>query len=335
MLGLKDIYGESESVRESRKIIEKIAGSPAKSILIYGETGTGKGLVARIIHNSSSQANQPFIDINCAAIPSELFESELFGHERGSFTGALSSKVGLIEHANGGTLFLDELRELNHTSQAKLLSVLDSQKFRRVGATNDIKVNVRFIGATNRILYQEVQKGNFRDDLYYRLQIVAINLPPLRERDDDCMLLTDRFIQKFNKKYSKKIKGWEPAVTEVFKKYKWPGNVRELENLLERIFILEDSDMILVKHIPPRILREVEGFPQLRRTQKDISGTESSPESDESPEPVEFYEATSKFQKFLIGEALEKNAGSLSKAARQLGLTRHSLRHQMLKLGMR
>jgi transcriptional regulator with PAS, ATPase and Fis domain len=322
-----ELIGEHPSIIETRRLITKVARSSTRTVLIYGETGTGKGLVARMLHEQSPRASGEFIDVNCAAIPASLMESELFGYDKGAFTGALTKKAGLIEAANGGTMFLDEIRELDPVLQAKLLSLLDTQRFRRVGSVRAIEVDVRFIAATNKILLGEVKKGLFRDDLYYRLQVVAINIPPLRERGDDVLVLTEHFIRNFNARHGRVIKGLEPAVVDLFCAYSWPGNVRELSNLLERIFILEDDDTIRLAHIPDRIIREVRRDP----------GTSSSAplprESDLWSEPG-FENATAAFQKELIRRALERSGGNRNRAAESLGLSRHALRHQMIKLGL-
>jgi transcriptional regulator with PAS, ATPase and Fis domain len=321
----QELIGDHPSLREVRRLIDKIAASPARSIIIYGETGTGKGLVARMLHERSARARREFVDVNCAAIPAGLMESELFGHEKGAFTGAQASKTGLIEVAHAGTLFLDEIREMDLTLQAKLLSLLDTQRFRRVGAIRSIEVDVRFVAATNRILLTEVKAGRFREDLYYRLQLVAINIPPLRERRDDIPLLTDAFLRRFSQTYGRTIAGLEPAVAALFERYSWPGNVRELENLLERIFILDDGERVLMRHMPARILRDVEG------------GSAAAP-----PRPVPpveaapgFREATRSFQRRLVSDAITRSGNNLTRAAAVLGLTRHALRHQMQKLGLR
>lgn len=305
--------------------MRRVARSKALAVLIYGETGTGKGLVAEKLHEQSSRARKPFIDVNCASIPGDLFDQELFGQEKGAFTSAILRNNGLINAANGGTLFLDEIPELNHRAQTKLLGLLDRQRFRRTGSVSDVEVDVRFICATNRILFKEVKDGKFRDDLYFRLQVVSINIPPLRDRGDDCLILTEYFIKKFNQRYGRSIKGWEPAIADIFRAFHWPGNVRELENLLERIFVLEDEDQIRVKHIPRRIMREVEvGVPAA-----DAAATA------ELAQGKSFQDATNDFQVAVIRNALESNHGKLTDAAETLGLSRHALRHQMTKLKMR
>ncbi|MEZ5837513.1 MAG: sigma-54 dependent transcriptional regulator [Geminicoccaceae bacterium] len=319
MSALDRIHGNSCEIEAMRALVRKIATSPARCVLIYGETGTGKGLVARALHELSSRAPFEFVDINCAAIPASLLESELFGHERGAFTGAVGRRVGLIEVADKGTLFLDEVRELDSVLQAKLLTLLDTARFRRIGAEQSIGTDVRFVAATNRILFGEVKAGHFREDLYYRLQVISINLPPLRERGDDVLLLAEHFIERFSRIYGRTIKGMEPSVVEVFRYHRWPGNVRELENLIERIIALEEDDCILASHIPPRIMREVEG---------------SCPRGgiDDGLSHGDFHVRTEVFQRRLIADALKAANGRSGEAARRLGLSRHALRHQMRKL---
>lgn len=319
----REFIGESHAIQDLRKLIRRVAQSKANAVLIYGETGTGKAMVAQRLHELSERSRKPFVDVNCASIPSDLFDQELFGHDRGSIAGALSRKNGLIEAAHGGTLFLDEIRGLNHLAQTKLLGLLDRNSFRRIGAVNDVEVDVRYVCATNQILFQEVKKGNFRDDLYYRLQVVAVNLPPLRERGDDCLLLTDYFISRFNKRYNRAIRGWDKEVEQVFRAYDWPGNVRELENLLERIFVLETDNTIRIAHIPPRIMREV-------------APTDPDDPREEILSPgMTFQKATEAYQIQLIEQALNRHGGRKAESAAALGLTRHALRHQMTKLGMR
>jgi transcriptional regulator with PAS, ATPase and Fis domain len=318
------LIGEHPSIIDTRRLIARVAASPARTVLLYGETGTGKGLVARMLHQQSARARHPFIDVNCAAIPEALLESELFGHERGSFTGALAKKIGLIEAADKGSLFLDEIREMAPVLQAKLLTLLDTSSFRRVGDVRPIHVDVRFIASTNQILLGEVKAAKFREDLYYRLQVVAINIPALRERGDDVFILAEHFMRKFSARYERVIAGFDPEVPGIFRRYRWPGNVRELENLIERIFILEDDPRIMVRHLPARILREAADPPA------------AAPEAEPVPLPVQdFTRATEAFQRRLIQAALARAGGGLGEAGRLVGLSRHALRHQMLKLGLR
>lgn len=320
------LIGEHHSIEATRRLITRVAKSPTRTILIYGETGTGKGLVARMLHQQSSRAAHEFVDVNCAAIPDNLLESELFGYERGAFTGATAKKTGLVETANQGSIFLDEIREMDLVLQAKLLSLLDTQRFRRVGAVQPIDVDVRFITATNKILLAEVDGGRFREDLYYRLQVIAINIPPLRERDDDVLILTQHFLKQLNERYKRNITGISEEVAQVFRNYPWPGNVRELENLLERIFILEDENEILLKHLPDRIIRGA-------RNQRHVSIPQSSAGSTENAE-TNFHIATQQFQKSLIERALSKAQGNIGQAATELDISRHALRHHMMKLNI-
>jgi len=328
-----DLVGEHESIIETRRLISRVAQSKANTILIYGETGTGKGLAARLLHGQSARADKEFVDVNCAAIPANLMESELFGFEKGAFTGAAAKKTGLVEAADGGSIFFDEIRELEPVLQAKLLSLFDNQEFRRLGAIKSKKVDVRFIAATNRILSGEVKSGKFRDDLYYRLQVVSINIPPLRERRDDVLLLTEYFVRKFNSRYDRNIRGIEPAVADVFRSFHWPGNVRELENLLERIFILESDDQILVKHIPDRIMRELnKGV--ATQSPENVLDNFSGLDTADLP-AIGFHAATASFQKKLIEKVLNANNRNVAKSAKQLNISRHALRHQINKLDIK
>ncbi|PKP75498.1 MAG: Fis family transcriptional regulator [Alphaproteobacteria bacterium HGW-Alphaproteobacteria-6] len=318
-----ELIGEHESIQSLRRLILRVAQSPARTVLIYGETGTGKGLVARMIHQGSARKSGEFVDINCAAIPASLLESEIFGHEKGAFTGAVERKLGLVEAANDGSVFLDEIREMDPPLQAKLLSLLDTQQFRRVGAVKPTTVNVRFIAATNKVLLAEVKAGKFREDLYYRLQVVALNVPALRQRGDDVLVLARHFIDKFNRIYTRSMVGLSDETTEIFLRYPWPGNVRELENLLERIFILEDDDLIQPRHLPDRILRTV---------RSGLAAPAEAPDAALPPMDGDFRDATEAFQRMLIERALARATGNLTDTARHLGISRHALRHQMTKL---
>ncbi len=304
------LIGEHAAIVALRALIARVAPSKAGTVLIYGETGTGKGLVARMIHEGSQRAHKAFVDINCAAIPAELLESELFGHERGAFTGAVLKKEGLIEAGNGGSVFLDEVRELHPVMQAKILT---------------IDVDVRFIAATNKILLQEVNAGKFRDDLYYRLQVISINIPPLRERGEDILLLADNFLHKYHQLYGGQRKKLDTEAEHIFLTYRWPGNVRELENLTERISLLEDGDRLLASHLPARILREV---------QTPMASMPPLSEPLAAMADMDYHQATGDFQKRLIEQVMQACGDNLSIAADQLKLSRHALRHQMLKLGL-
>lgn len=343
---LPNLIGEHPSLRALRDLAARVAVSKARNILIYGETGTGKGMVARLIHQLSHRSHAPFLDINCAAIPDSLLESELFGYEKGAFTGASSNKQGLIEAATEGTFFLDEVPELNPTMQAKMLTLLDTQRFRRVGSVKPISVNVRFIAATNKILLSEVKAGKFREDLYYRLQVVAINLPPLRERGDDVLILAKNFLSRFNQIYDSHFQFLAPSVQDAFLTYPWPGNVRELENLIERICILEDGDTIRLSHLPQRIVREVDLARSQPRTSLGAAslatlssgGLRHEAAAPAAPRPSQtvrsFHEATTDFQRSLIINAVNEANGNLGVAAERLRISRHALRHQMAKLGL-
>lgn len=307
------LIGDHPSMVALRDLVRRVARSKASIVLIYGETGTGKGVVARSLHAQSERAAKEFTEINCAAIPGNLLESELFGHERGAFTGAVARKVGLLEASHGGTVFLDEVRELDPVMQAKILTLLDSRRFRRIGSVNEVSIDARFIAATNKILLSEVQAGRFRDDLYYRLQVVSINLPPLRERGDDVLVLASKLLARYNATHGSHFTAIAPDVQRVFKAYAWPGNVRELSNLLERICILEEGDTVLMRHLPLRIVRDV-GKPL-------VTGGS-------------YVEQTLGFQRELIQTALREHDGHMGRAAAALQLTRHALRHQLIKLGL-
>ena len=282
--------------------------------LITGETGTGKELVARAIHNNSPRKGGPLVQVNCAAIPDTLIESELFGHERGAFTGALHQRRGRFEEANGGTIFLDEVGELSAAAQVKLLRVLQEKRFQPLGSSRVINVNVRIIAATNRNLEQDIISDRFRADLFYRLNVFPIYLPPLRERGSDVILLADHFLLKYSKEMSKNVKRISTPAIEVFLSHKWPGNVRELENCIERAVLLSKTDMIDTAHLPPSLqIREKE------LDRKERSKLSSVVEAEE---------------RSLIMDALQESGGNQTKAATILGTTKRIIQYKVTKLGI-
>ncbi|PYV41180.1 MAG: transcriptional regulator, partial [Acidobacteria bacterium] len=251
-----ELVGTSRQMQEVYSLIEQVAPSTA-SVLITGESGTGKELVARTIHQLSKRREGPFIAINCSAIPETLMESEIFGHEKGAFTGALERRLGCFELANGGTIFLDEIAEMPFGTQSKLLRVIEERKYRRLGSKNEIDVDVRIVAATNKQPLKAVEAGDLRNDLYYRLNVFAINLPPLRDRLEDIPVLTEALIKQLNVKHGKEIKGVNDRISKIFSTHNWPGNVRELRNVLERSLILCEKDYIEERHLPPLEQREV------------------------------------------------------------------------------
>ena len=294
--------------------VKKIGESKASTILIQGESGTGKELVARAIHESSAGKNNPFMEINCAALPESLLESELFGHEKGAFTDAKNRKKGLFELAESGTIFLDEIGEMGITLQSRLLRVIENKTFRRVGGVKDLTINTRIISATNRDLKEEISKGNFRNDLYYRLQVIPILLPPLRDRTEDIPLLANHFIRIFNKEFKKEIQPIGKGVTKLLKNYFWPGNVRELKNIIERAVLLDAESEIMIDHLPSEIKNESSG------------GTE-----DKSSISIDkLYPLSMKdMEKLLIAKTLEKTNGNKSESSRILGISRQTLRDKV------
>jgi len=284
-----------------------------------GESGTGKELISRAIHYNSNRKNYPFVTINCAAIPETLIESELFGHERGAFTNAIEKKLGRFEIAHHGTLFLDEIGELSPSTQAKILRFLEEKEFNRVGGSKTIKVDVRLITATNRDLNQLLKKGEFREDLYYRINVVPIIMPPLREKKEDILVLLDHFIKKINTENNKKVKGVSKEALELIMNYDWPGNVRELENLIERVIILTSNEYIQPNELPFSFIN----MPK-------ISGLKESVLNGK----VSFLKAEEEFEKEIILDALKRSNYIQSHAAEILGVSRRILKYKMDKLGI-
>src|SRR5215813_697611 len=303
------LIGESEGTRRLRELIGKLARSEAATILIHGESGTGKELVARGLHFESARRNSPFMEVNCAAITETLFESELFGHEKGAFTDAKATKKGLMELADGGTLFLDEVGEIPLASQAKLLRCLQERTFKRVGGTRDIKVDVRVIAATNRSLEAMVKESKFREDLFYRLNVIPLTIPPLRDRREDVLPLARHFLSDANNTFHKAVKRLAPETETLLLSYGWPGNVRELKNLIERLVILSIGDTIEADQLPLPVTGDVE-----------------SPLPEEvSREP----RTLAAVEKAYILKVLRQVNGNKSEAAKILGITRQTLRKKL------
>ncbi len=313
---VSEIVAESPKMKEILVLAKKVAESEA-TVLILGESGTGKEVLGSLIHHLSARKEQPFLKLNCAAIPEGLLESELFGHERGAFTGADKGKLGLFEIAHQGTIFLDEIGDLSPPLQAKLLRVLQEGTFRRVGGVKEIKVDVRVIAATNRDLEQMVKEGSFREDLYWRLNVVTIKLPPLRERREDIIPLARFFLDKFNKKHGKRIKGFSKEALEALLSYHFPGNVRELENIVERAVILAEEEMIMREDLPPFFKGE-----SVLGELSDLLGSLPLPE------------AVALLEKRRIKEAMQKAGGVKARAAELLGISERVLRYKLEKYGL-
>lgn len=315
------IRGSSPEIEIVREIIRKVADTDTTA-LILGESGTGKELVAKALHYGSSRANKPFVPINCGAIPEELLESELFGHEKGSFTGAIATKIGRFEAANHGTVFLDEIGDMSPGLQVKILRVLQEMEFERVGGRNTIKVDVRVVAATNQDLDLAVEEKRFREDLFYRLNVIPITLPPLRQRTEDIPLLVMEFLDRISNRKGKLISGVAPEAMSMLGSYDWPGNIRELENLIERIVVLKDKDSV----ITPQDLPD-----KIRRRQQVRTGRN---EVDLPPEGLDFNEAVNNFERDLIISALGMVNGVKKQAAEYLKLNRTTLIEKMKRMGI-
>ncbi len=310
--GLDAIIGESLKIREMKKQIKSIAGS-SSNVLISGETGTGKELIAKVIHNISNREDMPFVDFNAAAIPENLIETELFGIEEGIATG-VKKRIGLFEQAHKGTLFIDEIGEMSLQSQVKILRALEERKIRRVGGQHNIDISIRLIAATNKNLKEESKKGTFRSDLYYRLSVLQINLPPLRERRDDIPLLTELFTQKYAAQMGKEVKGFSREAMEVLCNYQWPGNIRELANVVERAVILTKDLVIETEFLPPELCEAPEAQPVL---------------------DVAFEDALNTFKKNLILRSLRESNNNKAQAARNLHISRAYLFRLLNQLGLK
>jgi PAS domain S-box-containing protein len=316
----REVITESPAMREVLSFVRKVAGSEATTILLEGENGTGKDLIAKTLHYHSPRQAEPFIAINCAAIPETLLESELFGYEKGAFTDARAQKRGLFELADKGTLFLDEIGEIPLTLQAKLLRVLEDQSFRRLGGLKDIQVDLRFVAATNKNLREAVKEGAFRQDLYFRLNVIQIVIPALRDRREDIEPLAKFFIEHYNRKFKRHIERLSAEAAELMLAHDWPGNVRELRNAIERAMILEESALITPASLPIAISRSEPRQPAGAKAQIEIP--------DEGLSLVDN-------ERQLLARALEKTGGNQTQAARLLRITRDTLRYKMKKYNLR
>lgn len=316
--GFDQIVGESEKLEKAIELAKRVAQSDVASILLHGETGTGKDLFARAIHYASERRDSPYVAINCAALPANLIESEIFGYEKGAFTDAKTRKEGLFEQAQSGTIFLDEIGELELGLQAKLLRVLEDNTFRRVGGLKDLPLDVRVIAASNRDLKSEAEVQKFRLDLYYRLSIIRIDIPPLRERGEDVLLLSQYYLEKTNRKRGgRKLRGLAPETAKIFLNYKWSGNVRELRNVIERASILEDGEYVTTAHLPADILGDDSAFKLA-----DAENRFDLPEEGISFEEVELQ---------LANQAMARTKNNLTQAARLLDISRDQLRYLLKK----
>ena len=324
------IIGAAPGIVDLYAVLERVADTPTTA-LITGESGTGKELVARALHDHSSRKDKPFIKVNCAAIPKELIESELFGYERGAFTGAVSSKPGRFELANGGTLFLDEIGEIPVEMQVKLLRALQESEFERVGGIKTIRVDVRLVAATNRELKKLIAAGTFREDLFYRLNVVPIRLPALRERAGDIPLLVEHFLTKFNDRLKKHVTGVEPEALDVLSAYSWPGNIRELENVTERAVLFCDAQKLRIEDLPPEVRGGTPPAPQAQLNAADLQAALSSEGGLKEHVKV----AMSRLERELVSRALHQTNGNVTHAARLLKISRKGLQLKMKELGLR
>ena len=312
------IVGKSQEMKQVFNKIEKVGPSDV-TVLIQGESGSGKELVAKEIHRKSSRNNHPMIIMNCAALPETLIESELFGHEKGAFTGATERRLGKFELADNGTIFLDEIGDMSPNTQAKVLRILQEQSFERLGGTETLRVDVRLISATHKDLFKGIKEGNFREDLYYRLKVVEILLPPLRNRREDIIILTEKFIQYFSEKHRKCVKSISNEAVKHFTKYSWPGNVRELQNVIESAVVMANAETL-----------EISDFPEeIRNSESNSSLDYNLPFRDAKKIVVEA------FERDFVSRKLAENKGNISKAAEALGMHRQSLQHKLKELNMK
>jgi two-component system, NtrC family, response regulator AtoC len=323
---VQSILGVSAAMRKVKAMTLKVAASSAKTILIRGETGTGKELFARALHTHSGRNHEPFIEVNCSAIPPQLLESELFGYEKGAFTDAKARKVGLIERAHGGTFFLDEIGDMDANLQAKILRVLEDRSIRRLGGDQTIPVDIRFLAATHKNLEEMITKREFREDLYFRLNIIMIDLPPLRDREEDILLLGRHFLERFKQEHNHSILGFSKDALDALSSYRWPGNVRELRNAIERAVLIEAEDWVEAAHL--RLWS--------RRSDRVEPNTQSAPRKRIGYDfeiPDEGF-SLDEFERILIARTMKKTRYNVSKAARMLGLSRETMRYRIKKHGL-
>lgn len=320
--GIEAIIGESEPIVNVKTLITEYAKYDTETVLITGESGSGKELVASAIHKLSPRIDKPFIDINCASIPDSLLESELLGHEKGAFTDAREMKMGLLEAANGGTIFLDEIGEMSLTLQAKLLRIIENNKIRRLGSNKDIQIDVRIIAATNKDLLSAIENKEFRNDLYYRLNVLRVKIPSLRERDKDIVLLAEYFVSKFKQKFSKQIEGFSEEAKKSLLSYQWPGNVRELRNIVERTCILQ-KEKIIEKHNLAIDFNDGKKFSAINIHDENIDLTKHS-----------YEELISEIEIIILKKALKSCNGNVSETARLLQIPRETLRYKISKFSL-
>lgn len=328
-----EIVGESKTMQDVYSVIDKVAKTDV-TVLICGENGTGKELVAQEIHRRSNRSDKPFIAINCAALPENLIESELFGHEKGTFTGADRDRKGKLEEAHGGTLFLDEIGDMAQETQAKVLRVLQDFSFQRLGSNQSIKVDVRFLAATNKDLKREIESGNFREDLYYRVKVVDVQLPALRERVTDIPCLISHFVQLFSQKYNRRVLGLQPSALQSMVQYRWPGNVRQLKNIIEKSIVLSTEEYIALEDLPKEIF-------ELNNILSETSETNLKELENQLifQDTISFREAKKsyvrEFEKKFICARLKKHAGNISQTAQSLDMPRQSLQQKVRELGIK
>lgn len=322
---VESIVGTSMGMKSVFDTLQKVASTKA-SVLVMGESGTGKELIAKALHYNSNRSEKPLVVVNCGAIPDALMESELFGHVRGSFTGAIADKRGLFEEADGGTLFLDEIGEMSTHLQVKLLRAIQERRIKRVGGTKELPLDVRIVAATNRDLEEEVRKGNFREDLYFRLNVIQINIPPLRERREDIPLLAHYFLQRYNEEMGRRIRGFTGETMAILEGYDYPGNIRELENIIQRCVTFEMSDWVLPASLPQRLVGAV---------REPTSGVMAAVAPQTFTEDHNLDHYIEEIERQFVVLALQESHGNMTEAARRLGVSFRSMRYKLSKYGIR